>query len=64
MLVLSRKSGESILIGDDIVIKVVRVAGHNSVKLGIEAPSHVRIVREEIKDVPVKTKTLEGTVQK
>jgi carbon storage regulator len=47
MLVLARRPGESITIGDDIVVTVVAVAG-GQVKLGITAPQHVRVLREEI----------------
>jgi len=47
MLVLARRPGESITIGDDIVVTVVSAAG-GQVKLGITAPQHVRVVREEI----------------
>lgn len=47
MLVLSRKMSERILIGDEIVITVVRI-GPNSVKIGIDAPKTMNIVREEI----------------
>ncbi|MCA9246593.1 MAG: carbon storage regulator [Planctomycetales bacterium] len=49
MLVLSRKAGERIRIGDDICITVVRVA-QNGVRLGIEAPAHFTIMREELDD--------------
>ncbi|MEZ6060716.1 MAG: carbon storage regulator [Planctomycetaceae bacterium] len=49
MLVLSRKSGERILIGDDVAITVVRI-GPNSVRIGIEAPKAMNIVREELCD--------------
>lgn len=45
MLVLARKVGESILIGKDICIKVVKIHG-NQVRLGIEAPPHFPVVRE------------------
>lgn len=48
MLVLSRKPGEKILIGPDITIRVVRI-GPNNVRLGIEAPRDVNIVREEVR---------------
>ena len=48
MLVLSRKVGEKILIGDEIVVTVVRVA-QGVVRIGVEAPSDLPIVREEIK---------------
>jgi len=47
MLVLSRKSGERILIGDNVVINIVRI-GPNTVKIGIDAPKSVSIVREEL----------------
>ena len=49
MLVLSRKPGERILIGDDIVITIVRATG-GSVRVGIEAPPDVVILREEVKE--------------
>lgn len=49
MLVLSRKPGERILIGDNIAVTVVRVA-QGVVRIGVEAPQDLPIVREEIKD--------------
>jgi carbon storage regulator len=47
MLVLSRKPGEKIVIGDDITLTVVRVQG-NQVRLAIDAPDDVRILRGEL----------------
>lgn len=47
MLVLSRKLGERLVIGDDIVLIVNKIAG-NRVTLAIEAPNQVRIVRGEL----------------
>ncbi len=47
MLVLSRKPGERIHIGGNIVVTVVKLAG-GKVRLGIEAPKETPIVREEI----------------
>lgn len=47
MLVLSRKPGERVLIGDNVTVTVVRV-GPNSVRLGIDAPHEMNIVREEL----------------
>lgn len=47
MLVLSRKEGERIQIGDDVVVTVVRTS-NNVVRLGIEAPPHITIVRSEL----------------
>lgn len=49
MLVLSRKSNESIVIDGRIVIKVIRVEG-DVVKLGIEAPMDVPVHRQEVYD--------------
>lgn len=49
MLVLSRKVGETILIGDNIAVTVVQV-GPGSVRLGVVAPQEVVIVREEIRE--------------
>jgi carbon storage regulator CsrA len=47
MLVLTRKIDEQIVIGNDIKITLIRVRG-NTVRLGIEAPRDVRIVRSEL----------------
>ncbi|HZL90470.1 MAG TPA: carbon storage regulator CsrA [Pirellulaceae bacterium] len=49
MLVLSRKVGERILIGDDIRVTIVRIGG-GGVRVGIEAPTNLTVVREELKD--------------
>jgi carbon storage regulator len=47
VLVLSRKIGERLLIGDQVVVTVVK-AGPGGVRLGIEAPSTMPVVREEL----------------
>ncbi|MFN0056095.1 MAG: carbon storage regulator [Planctomycetales bacterium] len=47
MLVLSRKPGERILIGNDVKITVIRI-GPNTVRIGIDAPGDMNIVREEL----------------
>jgi carbon storage regulator len=47
MLVLSRKEGEQLMIGDNIVLTINRISG-NRVAIGIEAPRDVRIVRGEL----------------
>lgn len=49
MLVLSRKVGERIQVGDEITVTVVRIAG-GSVRLGVEAPKTMPIAREELQD--------------
>ena len=47
MLVLSRKVGERIRIGDEVTVTVVRISG-GGVRLGIEAPAELSIIREEL----------------
>lgn len=49
MLVLSRKKSQSIRIGDDIKIKVIDVKG-DRVRIGIDAPADIRVMREELFD--------------
>ena len=49
MLVLSRKEGERIVIGDNITLIVSKVSG-NRVTIGIEAPREVKVVRGELED--------------
>ncbi len=51
MLVLSRKLGEKIVIGDHIVVTVVKI-DRNQIRIGIEAPHQVPIYREEIAPEP------------
>lgn len=48
MLVLSRKQGESIQIGDDITITVLRIG--TNVRIGIDAPKSVTVLRSELTD--------------
>ena len=59
MLVLSRKIGERIHVGDDITIEVRRVAG-NRVTVAVEAPRSVRILRGELRDAAME---FEGDVE-
>ncbi len=47
MLVLSRKSGQSIVIADDIVVNVVEI-GRGRVQIGVSAPRHMSIYRQEL----------------
>ena len=48
MLVLSRKVGERLWIGEDISITVVKISG-GGVRIGVEAPAELPVVREELK---------------
>lgn len=50
MLILSRKTGQSLIIGDDVEIKIVSIDGDN-VKIGISAPKDVSVVRKELLEV-------------
>ena len=46
MLVVSRKSGQSIVIGDSIIVTILETP-RKTIRLGIQAPPHVRILRQE-----------------
>jgi carbon storage regulator len=64
MLVLSRKSMQSVTIGSDIRITVIRLEG-NQVRIGIEAPRDVRILRDELAEgyEEAKNRPSEGVVE-
>lgn len=47
MLILSRKESECIHLGDEIVVTIVRVNG-DKVRIGVQAPPHVKILRTEL----------------
>jgi len=47
MLIITRRPGEKIMVGEDIVVHVMEIVG-NSVRVGIEAPRSVPVYREEI----------------
>lgn len=61
MLILSRKEGEGIVLGDDIVVKVVGIS-KGVVKLGLEAPKNTLILRSELAEA-VKESNIEATAQ-
>ena len=47
MLILTRRIGESVMIGDDIAVAVIDIKG-NQVRIGVAAPKDVTILREEV----------------
>jgi carbon storage regulator len=47
VLILTRRAGENVVIGDDIVVSIVEVRG-DSVRIGIQAPRSVSVHREEV----------------
>ncbi|ANY85943.1 MULTISPECIES: carbon storage regulator [Pseudomonas] len=50
MLVIGRQVGQAIKIRDDITIQVLSVQGGEQVRLGIQAPAHITVNREEISE--------------
>ncbi len=47
MLIITRRAGEKMMIGDEIVVEIMEIVG-NQVRVGIQAPQSVRVYREEI----------------
>ncbi len=60
MLVLSRKTDESIIIGENIVVTVVEIRG-DKVRLGVQAPKEVSVHRREIYDKVKRSAPAEGS---
>ena len=54
MLILTRKEGEKILIGDKITVWVVEIRG-KQIKMGIDAPAEVKVLREKLAKVAKST---------
>lgn len=63
MLVLSRKAGQELVIGENIRITVNRVGG-NRVTLGIHAPDEVRVMRGELDPIEITLEEAVGTVER
>jgi len=60
MLVLSRKIGESIIVGDNIEISIVDIQGDN-IRIGIDAPKSIKIFRKEVyEDIQAENKRASG----
>ncbi|MEE9335424.1 MAG: carbon storage regulator CsrA [Granulosicoccaceae bacterium] len=66
MLILTRRMGESIIIGDDVMLTVVGISG-SQVKFGIDAPKNITVHRQEIynknKGSPDKVENIQPTAE-
>jgi carbon storage regulator len=62
MLILSRRESESVHLGDDIVLTIVRVSGEK-VRIGIQAPSHIKVLRNELEVEDTSAVKPEGSVK-
>ena len=61
MLILTRRVGEVLMIGDEVTVTVLGVKG-NQVRIGVDAPKHVAVHREEIyQRIQAEGEDLEGT---
>lgn len=49
MLILSRRTGETVMIGEDVTVTILGVKG-NQVRIGVKAPKNMRVDREEIRE--------------
>ncbi len=47
MLIITRRAGEKLMIGEDVVVEIMEIVG-NQVRVGIQAPQSIRVYREEI----------------
>lgn len=63
MLVLTRKSGESLMIGETIVITIIEVRG-GQVKIGVEAPREIAVYRKELLEKIRQENVKAGKIQK
>ena len=59
MLILTRKKNETIQIGDQVAIKIIRVSG-NKVRLGVIAPKETRVLRIELRSDELEISDQEG----
>ena len=60
MLILTRKAGQSFLIGPDVEITITEISG-DKVRVGIEAPKEVKVLRAELRDTAAVNRQSAGT---
>ena len=60
MLVLTRKRDEVIQIGDNVVIKILKT-GKGAIKIGVDAPEHIRVIRGELIEGENKSDAIDST---
>lgn len=63
MLILSRKIGESVVINDNVIVKILEVSG-DKVRIGIEAPKEISILRSELKETAEQNKTASAQISR
>ena len=63
MLVLTRRIGETVMIGDDIAVTILSVKGEQ-VRIGIDAPQEIKVHRQEVYDRIQKEKQVEAKKEK